>query len=870
MLGRVLGRYSRSSSSIRGPSGADYRSKRDSSMGSAASSTTSFGSKTSAPNLGLLGTTPECLRPLGEDGGTADSSCRSSRKSRASGRKSRAAHTIGRLGDAKGRESSSDNMCGGVCGGALYGGSCKSRRASHDLSSSQGIASPLYQVPTSLDTTQLQGQNLFATPDRLNGLHGEPAIEPRALGGGLGTFRNLPPPRSGSAECRRPSFTGALNLGRHSATPLHDATRHSGSAKELRRSSTAPSGSLAAPPPRMKSRDAELEKSINMVRRTSRMVNKPTQLAEGSVSRGPLSAKCRFRQAANTATVAAHAASPRNAFGIRFSGRASQERASRRSSRYSAEDSSAPRLRLRKPTDDLAGGGGGGGGEETTTSQLARQLDEERPEISSEMIAQHLRPCSLSLLLILLLFGPYDAFCFDLTPGALGGATRSLAMLLTLRYAVCVPLCAAATAVVHVQLRRDLRKSTMQLLGLGLIALDGLCALVLLLYAPQDVGGRPRPMWATAVLVVHLWWMYTVLVLETVSQAALCFVTSAVGGFLVWWTQLQFDDVDVREWRIVALVGWGLIFHALGLRHAFTRRGALIKHVHHRQRSMVCAEHILEEVEACERLLENIFPPQVLDDLRDNLRLGASERAAVVAHEFEGCCFLFAKVVGLRNLVDSPHRDPHRVLALLQSIFDRFDTLAETYSVQRVRKTVNESYMVAAGLPDPSLLQTPAERALGIAGLGFAMLHVMDVVNAQLAVTLGTDEGRHDERPLLDVQVGIHCGSAIAGVIGHRRIQYDLVGDAVNTTARMCSYGAPGRVHVSGAMHAFVAAHYHATPREPMEIKGKGIMTTFFLDRRKPSAEAALPSPPPPPPPPPSLPRSGWLSSSMRRAPPAC
>ena len=29
------------------------------------------------------------------------------------------------------------------------------------------------------------------------------------------------------------------------------------------------------------------------------------------------------------------------------------------------------------------------------------------------------------------------------------------------------------------------------------------------------------------------------------------------------------------------------------------------------------------------------------------------------------------------------------------------------------------------------------------------------------------------------MQIGIHSGSAIAGVIGYRRIQYDLVGDAV-------------------------------------------------------------------------------------------
>ena len=44
---------------------------------------------------------------------------------------------------------------------------------------------------------------------------------------------------------------------------------------------------------------------------------------------------------------------------------------------------------------------------------------------------------------------------------------------------------------------------------------------------------------------------------------------------------------------------------------------------------------------------------QVLSELQLNLRLGASERAAVVAQEFEGCSFLFAKLVGLPQLVES-------------------------------------------------------------------------------------------------------------------------------------------------------------------------------------------------------------------------
>jgi len=65
------------------------------------------------------------------------------------------------------------------------------------------------------------------------------------------------------------------------------------------------------------------------------------------------------------------------------------------------------------------------------------------------------------------------------------------------------------------------------------------------------------------------------------------------------------------------------------------------------------------------------------------------------------------------------------------------------------------------------------------------------------------------------------------------------VGDAVNTAARMCSHGAPGRVHVSAATYEHLAPHYLATPHGPLQIKGKGLMTCYFLERRLSPSEKA-------------------------------
>ena len=85
--------------------------------------------------------------------------------------------------------------------------------------------------------------------------------------------------------------------------------------------------------------------------------------------------------------------------------------------------------------------------------------------------------------------------------------------------------------------------------------------------------------------------------------------------------------------------------------------------------------------------------------------------------------------------------------------------------------------------------------------------------------------------PGLQPRIGIHTGPIVAGVIGTHKFVYDVWGDTVNTASRMESHSLPGRIQISAAIRAALGDGFSLEPRGMMDIKGKGMMETYFLAR---------------------------------------
>lgn len=219
------------------------------------------------------------------------------------------------------------------------------------------------------------------------------------------------------------------------------------------------------------------------------------------------------------------------------------------------------------------------------------------------------------------------------------------------------------------------------------------------------------------------------------------------------------------------------------------------------QESALLEERLRLARQRTQELLARVLPEAIA------LRLLGGE-GQIADHHAE-VTVLFADLVGFTRL--SERLPPAELVALLNDVFARFDAIAHQHGVEKI-KTMGDGYMAAAGVPEP----------------------MADHAGAMAAVALGLRAAVQDVRRAtghdLQVRVGVHSGSVVAGVIGQRRFGYDLWGDTVNIASRMESHGVPGAVQVSDATRRRLEDRYRFTARGAIEIKGKDAMEVFLLE----------------------------------------
>jgi class 3 adenylate cyclase len=208
-------------------------------------------------------------------------------------------------------------------------------------------------------------------------------------------------------------------------------------------------------------------------------------------------------------------------------------------------------------------------------------------------------------------------------------------------------------------------------------------------------------------------------------------------------------------------------------------------------------------------VLYSMLPRRVVD----KMQAGESNLAEPHAH----ATVLFSDIVSFTALAQTT--TPGKLMRMLAGLFDDFDALAAANGVQKV-ETIGDAYMCVAGAPAPADVHEQARRMANMA------LNMLETAARHAAPSGGA----------LQIRVGIHCGPLVAGVIGRTNPRWCLVGDTVNTASRMESTSEQGRVQMSAPLAALLAevsaepgARFALRPRGALEVKGKGVLETWWV-----------------------------------------
>jgi class 3 adenylate cyclase len=217
----------------------------------------------------------------------------------------------------------------------------------------------------------------------------------------------------------------------------------------------------------------------------------------------------------------------------------------------------------------------------------------------------------------------------------------------------------------------------------------------------------------------------------------------------------------------------------------------------------LAAEHARSEA-----LLDNLLPVDIAARLK-------SAPGQIIADDLPAVTILFADIVDFTPRAST--MPPEEVVRFLNRVFTEFDRLTDHFALEKI-KTIGDAYMVAAGMP-----QARDDHAQAVADMALEMIAVTNKLTAETGQSI-------------EVRIGLHSGAAIAGVIGTQKVFYDVWGDTVNTASRMESHGDVGRIQLTEETKALLGEAYVFEARGAVEIKGKGVINTYWLVGRNTDA----------------------------------
>lgn len=262
----------------------------------------------------------------------------------------------------------------------------------------------------------------------------------------------------------------------------------------------------------------------------------------------------------------------------------------------------------------------------------------------------------------------------------------------------------------------------------------------------------------------------------------------------VWYLSVE---AVVFYFILAALIIWAL-YEQLDLR--FARKQYMLEQIINKR-----TEDLIIEKEKTEKLLANVLPKGTASEI--------IEKGKATKIKYNFVTVLFSDIQGFTKIAEE--MNPEVLIDELDKFFFYFDSVVEKYGIEKI-KTIGDAYMCAGGIPEKNRTN-PVEVILAALEMKTYMKRLKET--SELA-----------GMKYWDIRIGIHTGTVVAGVVGSKKLSYDIWGDTVNTASRMESSGEAGKINISGTTYEFVKEFFECEYRGKMPVKYKGELEMYFVN----------------------------------------
>lgn len=253
----------------------------------------------------------------------------------------------------------------------------------------------------------------------------------------------------------------------------------------------------------------------------------------------------------------------------------------------------------------------------------------------------------------------------------------------------------------------------------------------------------------------------------------------------------------VTYFIIFFLITWAIYEY---VKFRFARRLYMLEQIINKR-----TEDLITEKEKTEQLLARVLPKNTASEIMEK------GKATKIKYNF--VTVLFSDIQGFTKIAEETN--PEVLIDELDKFFFYFDSVVEKFGIEKI-KTIGDAYMCAGGIPEKNRTN-PVEVIL-------AALEMKAYMNRL------KETSEFEGMKFWDIRIGIHTGTVVAGVVGQKKLSYDIWGDTVNTASRMESSGEGGKINISGTTYEFVKEFFECEFRGRMPVKYKGELEMYFVN----------------------------------------